>query len=136
MLIAAVDEMFIRSLRHRYVGYGTTTTHTILDYLYATYANISSADLQYNDTKLRSPCNDNLPIKALIDQFKGAVKYAAARNTLYTPLQVVGIAYQLVFHTGIFNNNCKMWKRRDPADKTWTKFKTFFATSHKELFKQ
>ena len=52
MLIAAVNEMFIRPLRHLYVGYGTTTTHTILDHLYATYANISSTDLQDNDSKL------------------------------------------------------------------------------------
>ena len=40
ILIAAVDKMFIWSLRHRYVGYGTTNTRTILDHLYVTYANI------------------------------------------------------------------------------------------------
>ena len=33
----------------------------------------------------------------------------------------------------MFNDDCKLWKRRDPADKTWTKFKTFFATTHQEL---
>ena len=49
MLIAAVDEVFIRSLRHHYAGYGTTTTHSILDHIYATYAKISSANLQDND---------------------------------------------------------------------------------------
>ena len=45
MLISAVNEMFIWSLCYRYVGYVTTTTRTILDHLYATYANISFADL-------------------------------------------------------------------------------------------
>ena len=49
MLIAAVDKMFIRSLRHHNVGYDTTTTRSILDHLYAKYATISSADLQDND---------------------------------------------------------------------------------------
>ena len=44
MLIAAVDKMFIRYLHHRYVGYGTTTTRTFLDHLYAT------TDLQDNNT--------------------------------------------------------------------------------------
>ena len=86
MLIAAVNEMFIRPLRHLYVGYGTTTTHTILDHLYATYVNILSADLQDNDSKIRAPYNANFLIEALINQVKGAVKYAAARNTPYTPL--------------------------------------------------
>ena len=46
ILLATVDKMFIRSLRHKYVGCGLTTTRTILDHLYATYANISSADIQ------------------------------------------------------------------------------------------
>ena len=45
MLITSVDEMLIRSLCHHYVGYGTTTTRTILDHLNTTYKNISSADL-------------------------------------------------------------------------------------------
>ena len=42
--------MFIRSLRHKYAGNGLTTTRTILDHQYTTYANISSADLQENDS--------------------------------------------------------------------------------------
>ena len=31
--------------------------------------------------------------------------------------------------------DCKQWKRRDPASKTWTKFRIFFATSHQEMRK-
>ena len=92
MLIAAVNKMFTRSVHYCYVGYGTTTTRTILYHLYATYANIYSADLQDKDAKLRAPYDANLPIEALTPQVEGAVKYAAAGNTPYTPLQVVGIA--------------------------------------------
>ena len=105
MLIAFVDEMFILSLRHRYVGYGTTTTRTILDHLYATYAKISSADLQGNDAKLCTLYNTNLTIKALVNQVEDAVEYAVAGNTPYTPLQVVGIDFQLILQTGLFNED-------------------------------
>ena len=96
MLIAGVNKMFICSLRHRYVRYGTTTTRTIIDHLYATYAKISLANL-LNNTRFRAPYDARLPIKALISQFKGAVKYASYGNTPYTPLQVFSIAYQLIF---------------------------------------
>ena len=88
--------------------------------MYATYANIFSDDLRDNDAKLRVPYDANFPIKELINQVEGAVKYAAAKNTPYTPLQVFGIAYQLIFQTEMFNNDCKLWKRQDPAHKTWT----------------
>ena len=33
----------------------------------------------------------------------------------------------------MFTNDRKQWKRRNPADKNWTEFKIFFATSHQEL---
>ena len=46
MLLTTIDEMFIHPLRHKYVGYGLTSTRTILDHLYVTYTNISSTDLQ------------------------------------------------------------------------------------------
>ena len=121
--------MFIRPLCHCYVGYSTTTTRFILDHLYATYTKISLADLQDNDARLQAPYNANLHIKALI------VDYTAAGNTPYTPLQVVGIAYQLIFQTGMFTNDCKHWKRQDPADKNWTEFKIFFANADQELRK-
>ena len=130
MRIADVDAMFIRHLRQRYMGYGTTTTRAILDHLYATYTKISSADLQDNNAQLRSTYDANLPIKALLDQVEGAVDYDTAGNTPYTPLQAVGIAYQLIFQTGMFTDDCKQWRRRDPTNKTWTKIKIFFATTH------
>ena len=33
----------------------------------------------------------------------------------------------------MFNYDYKLWKRRDPSDKTWTQFKNVFATTHQEL---
>ena len=32
----------------------------------------------------------------------------------------------------MFIQNCKDWKRTTPANKTWEKFRTFFATAHQE----
>ena len=58
-----------------------------------------------------------------------------AGNTPYTLLQVIGINSQFIFQTGLFNDDCKLWKQRDPDNKTWTQFKTFFSTSHQELRK-
>ena len=60
--------MFIRSLKHKYAGYGLTTTRTILDHLYATYANIYSADLQENNAVFRTPYDINQPIESLFDR--------------------------------------------------------------------
>ena len=104
----------------------------MLNHLYSTYANIPPSDLQDNNARLRTPYDANHLIENLTDQIENSVKYAAADQNLYTIEQVVAVAYQLVFQTGLFLDDCKIWRHKDPADKTWTAFKIFFATSHQE----
>ena len=60
------------------------------------------------------------------------VDYASDVDTPYNPAQVVTIAFHILFHTGLFNDDCKLWRRQPADDKTWARFKEFFATSHKE----
>ena len=72
MLLSTVDKMFICSLQHKYAGYGLTTTRTILEHLYTTYVNISSADLQKNDAVFRTPYDINQPIETLFDRVETA----------------------------------------------------------------
>ena len=45
LLLASTDELYVRSLRHKYIGYGKTTTRALLDHIYSTYANISASAL-------------------------------------------------------------------------------------------
>ena len=74
----------------------------------------------------------NQPIERLFEQIEDAVEYVDAGHNIYTPLQVVTNAFQIVFQTGMFVQYCKYWKRKTIADKTWSNFKTFFATAHQE----
>ena len=58
---------------------------------------------------------------------------AAAANNPYSAEQVVTAAYNLFFKTGIFAEDCKLWRRRIAGDKTWQHFKTYFTMAHQEL---
>ena len=58
-MLASTDEVYFRSLRHKYIGYGKTTTCALLDHLFTTYANISASALQDNNTRLRAPNDSN-----------------------------------------------------------------------------
>jgi hypothetical protein len=133
LLLGAVDDMFVRSLQTKYIGYLNVTTRQLLDHLYSQYARISAADLQDNDVALKTAYDPNLPIETLFDQVENAVDFAAAANTPYSPAQVVATAYQLVFATGVFLEDCKVWKRQLEIYKTWDHFKRDFALSHREL---
>ena len=122
--------MFIRPFLHKYVRYDLTTNRTILYHLYATYSNIPSADLQENDTVFRTHYDINQPIETLFDRVKNCGDYTAAGNTPYSLEQFIGIAFQLVYQTGLFIDNSKSCKRLRTQQKTWTAFKNFFATAH------
>jgi hypothetical protein len=53
-------------------------------------------------------------------------------QTPYSPEQVLNIVYQLVFRTGIFADDCKIWKRQALAYKIWPQFKLDFAVAYQE----
>jgi hypothetical protein len=133
LLVGAVDEMFIRSLQTKYLGYLNVSTRQILDHLYAQYARISASDLQDNDVTFKKPYDPNLPIETLFDQIENCIDYAAAGLSPYSTEQVTNNAYQLIFATGMFIDDCKIWKRHDAAYKTWDQFKIDFADSHREF---
>ena len=61
ILLPYTDELYVRSMRHKYIGYGNITTHALLNHLYYTYTNIYASALQDNDTQLRAPYNSNQP---------------------------------------------------------------------------
>jgi hypothetical protein len=133
LLLGAVDDMFVRSLQTKYIGYLNVSTRQLLDHLYRQYAQISAADLQDNDASLKASYDPNLPIETLFDQVEDAVDFAAAGLTPYTPEQVVATAYQLIYATGMFVDDAKVWKRQTAAYKTWAHFKRDFAISHREF---
>jgi hypothetical protein len=132
LIIEVIDPMYLATICLRYVGMGTRTPLQILAHLYTNYAKITPADLETNDRAMKKPCDVNQRIEVLYQQIEDAIEFGAAGQTPYSPEQVLSIAYQLVFRTGIFANDCKIWKRHAPAYKTWPQFKLDFAMAYQE----
>jgi hypothetical protein len=132
IIIEVIDPMYLATLRLPYVGLGTRTPLQILAHLYTNYAKITPADLEANNRAMKTPCDVNQPIEVMYQQIEEAIEFASAGQTPYSPEQVLSIAYQLVFRTGIFTDDCKIWKRHAPAYKTWTQFKLDFAMAYQE----
>jgi hypothetical protein len=102
---------------------------------YANYAKITPSNLDKNDVAMKQPCDVNQPIEILYKQIEDAIDFAAAGPTPYSTQQVLSIAFQLVFRTGIFADDCKIWKRQTTAYKTWPQFKLDFAIAYQEYSK-
>ena len=133
LLLGAVDAMFVLIIKIKYISYLNVTTRALLDHLYAQYARITATHIRANDVTFKTPYDPNMPIETLFDQIENSIDYAAAGLTPYTPEQVVTNAYQLIFDTGMFHDDCKIWNRHPAAYKTYDQFKTDFSIAHREF---
>jgi len=102
-------------------------------HLYATYGRLSPSDLIANDTKMKSGYDPNLPIESFIDQIEDCVALADAAAAPYSPAQIIAIAYNVLFSTGMFPDACRDWRRRPLIQQNWATFKVDFALAHQEL---
>jgi hypothetical protein len=132
-LITAIQPIYLLALSHRITGFANVTTRQMLVHLYANYGRLSPADLQANDTTMKERYDANQPIKTLFDQIKNSIDIADAATALYSPEQIVNIAYTLVFATGMFPEACRDWRRLPTVDKTWIRLKTDLAIAHQEF---
>ena len=72
----------------------------------------------------------------LFDQIDDAQDFAAAAGQPYTNNQLLTTAYNLVYATGLFFDNCKAWNRLPMNQKTMDNFKTTFQQAQQELCDQ
>ena len=67
LLLGAVEDMFTRGLKNRYIGYANVSTKDLLAHLFTTYGRISGNDLRRNEAAMTVPYDVNLPIEVLFD---------------------------------------------------------------------
>ena len=100
--------------------------HTILTHLFDNYGNITPLKLEDNDTKMRTSWDPNSPFDCLIKQIEDGQDYTNDGGQPYTAEQLLRIAYTLVFKTGLYFEDCKVWNARPATARTWDNFKTHF----------
>jgi hypothetical protein len=132
-ILAAVNNIYVRTLRNTHTGYAMVTTLQILTHLYTTYGKLTPMAMQENDRHFRNPYNPAEPFEILVQKLEEAQDFAAAGNQAHTAQQIVSNAYSLIHNTGMFIDACREWRRRPKDEKTWTNFKTHFAQAHTEL---
>ena len=96
LLIAAVNETYIRSLHDKYTSYANITTLQMLMHLYSAYAKITEGDLEENNKRMRTDYDVNQPMEVLIGQIDDTVDMEAAADNPYSAEQVVTSAYNLI----------------------------------------
>ena len=116
-LLSAVDDIYVRALRDRHVGYMNQTIRNLLTHLFDNYGNITQLELEDNDTKMRALWDPNSPFDCLVQQLEDGQDYADDGGQPYTTNQLLRIAYTLVFKTGLYFEDCKAWNAKPNHEK-------------------
>ena len=132
-LLSAVDDIYVRALRDRHVGYMNQSIRNLLTHLFNNYGNITQLELEDNDTKMRTLWDPNSPFDCLVQQLEDGQDYADDGGQPYTTDQLLCIAYTLIFKTGLYFEDCKAWNAKPNNEKTWTNFKTHFQRTQRLL---
>ena len=104
-----------------------------MEFLFQNYGNITQYGIEANDKKLKEKWDANSPIEMLFNQIKDAQDFASATGQPYTNNQLLTTAYNLIYATGLFFNDCKAWNHLPAHQKTMDNFKTTFQQAQQEL---
>lgn len=132
-LIAAVPDLYIKSLKHYTYGYANVTTLQILEHLIDTFGIIMPADLDANLERMNAAWHPPTPIEVLFEQLDSALQFATEGKAPIGEANAVRIGYNLVHKTGQFEVASYHWRLRSPADKTLAAFKTYFHRANADL---
>ena len=132
-LLSAVDDIYVRALRDRHVGYMNQSIRNLLTHLFNNYGNITQLELEDSDTKIRALWDPNSPFDCLVQQLEDGQDYADDGGQPYTADQLLRIAYTLIFKTGLYFEDCKAWNVKPNNEKTWTNFKAHFQRAQRLL---
>lgn len=135
-VIDTVEDTYLNEMRNKYTGYLGISTRDLLDHLLDRYGKISAADIENCKKRMNEPLDTTQPIDLYFQKIDNCVQYAADGRVAFTDDQILQTVYHAVSTSGIYNDSCKDWRKKNVADKNWVAFKRFFAAEYHDLKEQ
>ena len=132
-ILTAVDEIYLRALKAPHTGFSNLKARDMLSYLFQVYGKITPQALEANDKVFKTDWDPTTPFEMLIDQIESAQEFAQDGNQPYSDRQILTQAYNLVYKTGMFFDDCREWNKKPPQDKTWVNFKKHFLDAQEQV---
>eukprot|EP00957_Ditylum_brightwellii_P074028 5625006-Ditylum_brightwellii.AAC.1 len=97
LFLATVNDKYTKVSKQNPVGYTHRTMFEVLHHLYGNYVHITPAILQASYAAMNQPYNPSLWIEDLFDQVNVAQDLTTANGIGYSELQLISIAYALIY---------------------------------------
>jgi hypothetical protein len=131
-IISVFQPMYLEILNDNMLGYANISARDMLDHLFETYVNITAVDLEINLEHIRRAWDPQQPVETFFKQIQKCPAYSEAGGVPIGPSQQINVRYAKILATGHFMSACLRWNEKPAADKTWTHFKSHFASAHRQ----
>jgi hypothetical protein len=119
LLLAAVPDKYIRSLKSKLSGYTNVSILAILDHLDAKFSKISDAALRDNHADLERTWSTADSIDTVWDHIEQCRDFATAGENPISDKTVIAAALMVIENTGQFSHDIHDWNKKPAADKTY-----------------
>ena len=128
----AIDEQFYKGLKETMHQYNRRSVLQFMTHLWESYGEITQPELMNNYQRMNQAYDTSQPFESMIQQIEEGQEIATSAGQAYPEIQLITMAYTLVYNTGEFFDACDEWNRKPAADKTWINFKTHFTQEIKK----
>jgi hypothetical protein len=90
---------------------------------------IAPTELTKNYEQLNTPYDTNQLIESLFQKIQYALAFSVAVGQSYGDAMIVNVAYNLVFNTVLFPDDCRTWQVRAAAHKNLDQLQYSFRSS-------
>lgn len=132
IIIQAVDPIYLLSFEDATEEYSHLTPMQLLTHLSDAYGRLYPNQLEEIRRDMTKDWNPSDPFEVVIHQIETGATIAEASGKPFSSDQIVDCGYILVHKTGLYNDECKLWRRRPVNDQTWTNFKAQFLQAARE----
>jgi hypothetical protein len=125
-LIAAVDNIFTKALKHNLWGYARTTTLALPTHLVSTYGKISPEDMIANRVQLNHSWTPPDDIENHFDNINTCIELSEASGDPISEVNAVQAGVATLRKTGLFAPAIREWNAKLAVNQTLTHFTDFF----------
>ena len=68
--------------------------------------------MEANNQSMKAPYDANLPFENFVDQIEKTIIIGNATGTPYSAHQIITTAYNVLHHTGVFEDECKVRQKK------------------------
>ena len=129
MIVNNIEEKYISALCHPITRYNTRTPLDLMEHIWTTYGKITTSDLTANEERMYTNWNPPTPIETLYEQLTDGQQFALKGGETIHDSQLARKGYEIIAKTGLFNEDCKEWRKKAEDEQTFENFKIFFTAA-------